>query len=67
MIEIKNGFSIIRAEKYRKWYGNMTLVVNWENDGFEIVNFRDDKGKQRSRPQNIRYYLQEGFTWTALT
>ena len=45
----------------------MTLVVNWENDGFEIVNFRDDKGKQRSRPQNIRYYLQEGFTWTALT
>ena len=63
----KKWFFYYKGGEYRKWYGNMTLVVNWENDGFEIVNFRDDKGKQRSRPQNIRYYLQEGFTWTALT
>ena len=63
----KKWFFYHKGGEYRKWYGNMTLVVNWENDGFEIVNFRDDKGKQRSRPQNIRYYLQEGFTWSALT
>ena len=63
----KKWFFYHKGGEYRKWYGNMTLVVNWENDGFEIVDFRDDKGKQRSRPQNIRYYLQEGFTWTALT
>lgn len=63
----KKWFFYHKGGEYRKWYGNMTLVVNWENDGFEIVNFRDNKGKQRSRPQNIRYYLQEGFTWTALT
>lgn len=63
----KKWFFYHKGGGYRKWYGNMTLVVNWENDGFEIVNLRDDKGKQRSRPQNIRYYLQEGFTWTALT
>ena len=63
----KKWFFYHKGGEYRKWYGNMTLVVNWENDGFEIVNFIDDKGKQRSRPQNIRYYLQEGFTWTALT
>ena len=63
----KKWFFYHKGGEYRKWYGNMTLVVNWENNGFEIVNFRDDKGKQRSRPQNIRYYLQEGFTWTALT
>lgn len=63
----KKWFFYHKGGEYRKWYGNITLVVNWENDGNEIVNFRDDKGKQRSRPQNIRYYLQEGFTWTALT
>ena len=56
-----------KGGEYRKWYGNMTLVVNWKNSGQEIVNFRDDKGKQKSRPQNVRYYLREGFTWTALT
>ena len=63
----KKWFFYHKGGEYRKWYGNMTLVVNWENDGFEIVNFRDGKGKQRSRPQNVRYYLREGFTWTALT
>ena len=52
---------------YRKWYGNNQLVVNWENDGTEICNFRDSNGKLRSRPQNIKYYFREGFTWSALT
>ncbi len=56
-----------KGGEYRKWFGNNALVVNWEHDGYEITNFRDDKGKLRSRPQNIKYYLKEGFTWTALT
>ena len=63
----KKWFFYHKGGDYRKWYGNITLVVNWENEGSEIVNFRNEKGKQRSRPQNIRYYFQEGFTWTALT
>ncbi len=56
-----------KGGEYRKWYGNIFLVVNWEDNGKEIIEFRDDKGKQKSRPQNIQYYLQEGFTWTSLT
>ena len=56
-----------KGGEYRKWYGNIYLVVNWENNGEEIIEFRDEKGKQKSRPQNIQYYLREGFTWTSLT
>ena len=56
-----------KGGEYRKWYGNISLVVNWENAGDEIINFRDAKGKQRSRPQNVQYYFKDGFTWTALT
>ena len=56
-----------KGGEYRKWYGNISLVVNWENKGAEIINFRDAKGKQKSRPQNVQYYFKEGFTWTALT
>ncbi len=41
----KKWFFYHKGGEYHKWYGNMTLVVNWENGGFEIVNFRDDKGK----------------------
>lgn len=38
-------------------------VVNWENDGYEIRNYRDSSGKVRSRPQNRGYYYQKGITW----
>ena len=63
----KKWYFYHKGGEYRKWYGNINLVVNWENNGEEIINFRDDKGKQKSRPQNVKYYLREGFTWTALT
>ena len=52
---------------FRKWYGNNDDVVNWKDDGSEIKNFVDDKGKQRSRPQNQQYYFHEGGTWTAIS
>ncbi len=52
---------------YRKWYGNNALVVNWENDGFEIKNFKNDKGKLLSRPQNIQYFMREGGSWSIIT
>lgn len=64
---LKKWFFYHKGGEYRKWYGNINLVVNWEDNGNEIINFRDEKGRQRSRPQNVKYYLQEGFTWTALT
>ncbi len=52
---------------YRKWYGNREHIVNWENDGFEIRNFKDSNGKLRSRPQNTNFYFREGITWSEIT
>ena len=52
---------------FRKWYGNNEVVVNWQNDGKELRDFRDDKGKLRSRPQNTQYYFRPGITWTKLS
>ena len=48
----------------RQWFGNYDYVVNWENDGVEIRNFKDERGKLRSRPQNIEYYFKEAITWS---
>ena len=48
---------------YRKWYGNNDLIVNWENDGNQIRNFKGSNGKLRSRPQNINYFFKEGITF----
>jgi len=52
---------------YRKWFGNNEIVVDWENDGERIRNFKDIKGKLKSRPQNTNYYFNEGFTWTKIS
>ncbi|MDE8256652.1 BREX-1 system adenine-specific DNA-methyltransferase PglX [Erysipelothrix rhusiopathiae] len=51
----------------RQWYGNYDYLVNWENDGYEIRNFSDDKGNIRSRPQNTGYYFKEAITWSDIT
>lgn len=48
---------------FRRWYGNVYYLVNWENDGFEIFHFVDEKGKQKSRPQNVQYYFKPALTW----
>lgn len=64
----KKWFTYNKGGEFRKWYGNNDLVVNWENDGQEIVSFINPvTGKQKSRPQNVRYYFREGFTWTTLS
>lgn len=49
---------------FRRWYGNIIYVVNWENDGFEICHFVDNKGNLKSRPQNIQYFFRKGLTWS---
>lgn len=64
----KKWFVYNKGGEYRKWYGNNDLVVNWENSGREIISLiNKDTGKQKSRPQNVKYYFREGFTWTTLS
>lgn len=60
-------FPYCNGGSYRKWYGNNEDVVNWLNDGVEVKGFVDDRGKQRSRPQNQQYYYREGGTWSAIS
>ena len=60
-------FPMTKGGDYRRWYGNNDYVVNWENDGFEIKNFKDENGKLRSRPQNVQFYFREGISWNDTT
>lgn len=63
----KKWFPYNKGGSYRKWYGNYDYVVNWQNDGYEIRHFADDKGKIRSRPQNTEFYFKEAVTWSDIT
>lgn len=60
-------FPYNKGGDFRKWYGNNDYVVNWENDGFEIRHFCDERGKLRSRPQNTETYFQECFSWSKIS
>lgn len=52
---------------FRKWYGNQDFVVNWENNGEEIRNFKDGNGSLRSRPQNTKNYFKPSISWSDVT
>lgn len=55
-----------KGGQFRRWYGNNDYVINWENDGFEIKNFKDAKGKLLSRPQNLNYNFKQAITWSKI-
>ncbi|BAE82466.1 BREX-1 system adenine-specific DNA-methyltransferase PglX [Desulfitobacterium hafniense] len=60
-------FPYNKGGEFRKWYGNNDYVVNWENNGAEIRDFTDGKGKLRSRPQNTQFYFRECFSWSLVS
>jgi hypothetical protein len=55
----------VKGGPFKRWYGNMWTLLNWGNDGYEIKHFVDDKGKIKSRPQNVAFYFREGVTYSA--
>lgn len=52
-----------KTEKAIAWHSPINLVVNWKNDGYELKAFTDEKGKLRSRPQNLESYFKPGFSY----
>lgn len=64
----KKWFPYNKGGDFRKWYGNDDYVVNWENDGYSIMHFKDEKtGRIRSHNYNLDYIFHKGITWTALS
>jgi len=62
-----------KGGEYRKWYGNLLHVVNWERDGAEIKewvvsNPRDPNTTQWSRRIfNTNLYFKPGIVWSTIT
>lgn len=64
----KKWFPMSKGGSFRRWYGNLEWVINYENDGKEIKDFAISIYKCSSRTiQNTQFYFQEGLTWSALT
>lgn len=65
-INNKNWVYYAKGGPYKKWSGNLWLMVNWKSDGHDIKNYTDENGKQKSRPQNEAVYFRKGITYSAL-
>jgi hypothetical protein len=63
----KKWFPYNKGGDFRKWYGNQEFVVNWKNNGYEIKNFFDSKGKQRSAVRNETYYFRPAISWSLIS
>ena len=60
-------FPYNKGGDFRKWYGNNSAVVNWENDGQEVRNYKDQNGKLLSRPQNTNHFFSPSITWSKIS
>jgi len=60
----KKWFPYNKGGNYRKWYGNNDCLVDWENDGERIRDFKDGSGKIRSATRNTNFYFREGIVYS---
>ena len=54
-------FPYNKGGSYRKWFGNNELIINWENNGEEVRNFKG------STIRNPKFHFKKGITWSTLS
>ena len=68
----KRWFPHNKGGKFKRWYGNRELVVNWHDDGREIKDFVNErypylKGNTDYVIKDRGYFFKEGITWSHST
>lgn len=69
----KKWYLFNKGGEYRKWYGNLQHIVNWENDGEEIKYWVTHNPKDPSttswsrRIFNTHLYFLQGVTWSVIS
>lgn len=58
-LDKKKWVPFAKGGPFEKWYGNNWLMVNWENNGFELKNF------PKAAIRNQDYYFLEGLTYSS--
>lgn len=67
IISKKKWFPTQKGGDFRKWYGNLEYVVNWENDGYEMKYNNYLGNRVRSHNYNGEYGFKKAITWTTIS
>ena len=59
---LKKWFPHNKGGEFRKWYGNQEYLVNWQNDGQDLYDF-----KPKSVIRNPKYYFKKCISWSDVT
>ena len=57
----KKWFPYNKGGSFRKWWGNQEFIINWENDGEELRNFK------KSVLRNSQFYFHQSLSWSKIS
>ncbi|QCJ42886.1 BREX-1 system adenine-specific DNA-methyltransferase PglX [Bacillus sp. S3] len=63
----KKWFPYNKGGQVRLWYGNNLFVVNWENDGYELLHMKSEGYKVGSTNHNLDYIFKPAILWNKIT
>ena len=63
----KKWFPYMKGGTFRRWYGNQDFVVNWENDGYQLLHMQEEGYKVGSTNHNLEYIFKPATTWTKIS
>jgi len=59
--EHEKWFALNKGGNFKRWYGNQYFVIDWENDGFNLKNY-----KKSSVPPNS-FPCEPSISWSSVT
>lgn len=63
----KKWFPYNKGGSFRKWYGNIDLVINWENDGEEVIRYAKELyGSPSRKIQAQEFYFKSGISMVSI-
>ncbi|MFH4828626.1 BREX-1 system adenine-specific DNA-methyltransferase PglX [Vibrio diabolicus] len=63
----KKWFPYQKGGEFRPWYGNHDWVVNWQNDGYELLNMQSEGYKVGSTNHNLDYIFKPAIMFSKIT
>lgn len=63
----KKWFPYQKGGDFRKWYGSHSNVVDWEDDGYKLLNMESLGWKGNSTNHNLRYIFKPAIVWSKIT
>ena len=64
---MRRWFPYQKGGEFRQWYGNHYCVVDWENDGYRLLNMEELGWHGGSTNHNLEYIFQEAIVWSKIT